>query len=60
MSLIETCFAGALTRAAQRWQRALLIVSEPPSPQLMAIAVRRETAPGPKRAMPNPFRPRRA
>ncbi|MBC7143382.1 MAG: hypothetical protein H5U18_14705 [Rhodobacteraceae bacterium] len=59
MSLIETRFAGALARAAQRWQRAFLIVSEPPSPQLMAIAVRRDTAPGPGRAMPNPFRPRR-
>ncbi len=59
MSLIETRFAGALARAAHRWQRAFLIVSEPPSPQLMAIAVRRDSAPGPGRAMPNPFRPRR-
>lgn len=59
MSLIETRFAGALASAAQRWQRALLIVSAPPSPQLMAIAIRRDTTSGAGRVMPNPFRPRR-
>ncbi|WP_347312019.1 hypothetical protein [Defluviimonas sp. SAOS-178_SWC] len=55
MSLIETRFAGALARAAHRWQQAFLTVSEPPSPQLTAIAVRRDTAPGAGRSMPTPF-----
>ncbi|OYX45163.1 MAG: hypothetical protein B7Z02_02655 [Rhodobacterales bacterium 32-67-9] len=60
MSLIENRVAGALSRAANRWQRAFLITGEAPASQWMAIAVYRDSAPRTARTMPSPFRPRRA
>lgn len=50
----------ALARAAQRWQRAFVVASDAPIPQLAELAARRGTDAMPPRAMPNPFRPRRA
>jgi hypothetical protein len=50
----------ALARAAQRWQRAFVVASEAPISQLAELAARRTAEAMPPRAMPNPFRPRRA
>lgn len=52
--------SGALARAAERWQRAVLIGGRTPLPQLAELAARRGAEVHPGRALPSPFRPRRA
>ncbi|MFN6951643.1 MAG: hypothetical protein ACK4NE_03495 [Albidovulum sp.] len=60
MALNDHPISGALARAAERWQRALLIAGKTQLPQLADLATRREAEARPDRVMPSPFRPRRA
>lgn len=60
MPLNENSISDALARAAQRWQQAFVIGGEAPPSQLAELAARRGCEAMPPRALPNPFRPRRA
>jgi len=52
--------SGALTRAAERWQRAFLVGGRAPLPKLAELAAQRGPEEHPGRAVPSPFRPRPA
>lgn len=51
---------NALARAAARWQKATVVLTDAPLPQLADLAARRTTEGRPLHAVPSPFRPRRA
>ena len=60
MAPTETREIKALTLAARRWKKAAVLLTADPLPQLAEIAAHRGSGKRPLRAVPSPFRPRRA
>ena len=59
MHRTEPQASKALARAAQRWQKAFVVLSDAPLPQLVNIAAQRTATGRQVHSVPNPFRPRR-